>query len=609
MTSKLGTIRDLIAPDGEEDWFDDNGDWTESGVAVLGSYIQELETYKQGYQNTMDELAKYEPDYEGNEGWYSTLGIHSEQEYYDKVEELTDQQYSYTESISDTEQSVVDMYKSSIDAVEEYTQTLVDGYNDYIDSVKEALDAERDLYDFKKNVQKQAKDIAEIERRIMSLSGSTNAADIAERRRLEADLYGAREELDNTYYDHAKESQQNALDSEAEAYEENMTKFVEGLRLSLEEATLNMDEFLVGVTSMVMYNADAVLTKYQETNLPLTTELTNPWEKAKEAVGSYSGDALALMNKWTESGGFFEQFNATGTTNLQSPWNSGTSAATAFKTSVDGVMDDVVDKIATNVQSASSELSRLYQQIKDTEERAANANVDIGSGGSGSGGSGGGSTATFQNPPVTQERKEVDSKILNKYKLTSQQVLALGYGPITLEKFEQLLRDYQIKYSAKYKQVANTQAIERTLKRVVAGEYVTGPLAVRKYAKGTLGTKRDEWAITDELGPELKMYATPEGNLSFMAVGSTVVPADLTKDLMEIADLGVEGLVNTPKFNSGVNVITNAVNKPELNLSFDSLVHVDHCDEGTLKNLEKMVDNKINDFSKQLNYSIKRFTR
>lgn len=603
MTSKLGTIRDLIAPDGEEDWFDDNGDWTESGVAVLGSYIQELETYKQGYQNTVDELAKYEPDYEGNEGWYAALGIHSEQEYYDKVEELTDQQYSYAESISDTEQSVVDMYESSIDAVEEYTQTLVDGYNDYIDSVKEALDEERKLFDFKKNVQKQAKDIAEIERRIASLSGSTNKADIAERRKLEAQLYESRESLNDTYYDHAKDSQGEALDAEASAYEETMTKMVEGMRTSLEEATENMDTFLNRVTIAVSMNAEDVLAKYRETKLPLDDAITNPWENAKKAVGEYGGDAIDLMDVWKKDG-YFAEFSSTAGENLNSPWSSGTSAATAFKTSVDGVMDDVVDKIATNVKTASGELSRLYQQIRDTEARAASANVDIGSDGPG-----GDSTATFQTPPVTQERKEVDSKILNKYKLTSQQVLALGYGPITLEKFEQLLRDYQIKYSAIYKQVANTQAIERSLKRVVSGQYVTGPFAVRQYAKGTLGTKRDEWAITDELGPELKMYATPEGNLSFMAVGSTVVPADLTKDLMEIADLGVEGLVNTPKFNSGVNVITNAVNKPELNLSFDSLVHVDHCDEGTLKNLEKMVDNKINDFSKQLNYSIKRFTR
>jgi hypothetical protein len=144
LTSKLETIRNLIAPDGEEDWFDDEGNWTEAGVAVLGSYLQELETYKQGYQETMDELAKYEPDYESNKAYYETLGIHSEQEYYDKTEELISQQYDFAESISDTEQSVVDMYESSIDAVEEYTETLIDSYNDYIDSVKEALSAERD---------------------------------------------------------------------------------------------------------------------------------------------------------------------------------------------------------------------------------------------------------------------------------------------------------------------------------------------------------------------------------------------------------------------------------------------------------------------------------
>ena len=144
LTSKLETIRNLIAPDGEDDWFDDEGNWTEVGVAVLGSQLQQLEIYKQGYQETMDELAKYESPYAGNESYYESLGIHSEQEYYDKTQELISQQYDYAESISDTEQSVVDMYESNIDAVEEYTETLIDSYNDYIDSVKEALDAERD---------------------------------------------------------------------------------------------------------------------------------------------------------------------------------------------------------------------------------------------------------------------------------------------------------------------------------------------------------------------------------------------------------------------------------------------------------------------------------
>lgn len=106
--------------------------------------MQQLELYKQGYQETMDELANYEPDYKGNEAYYEAMGIHSEQEYYDAVTEIEDKMYDYAESISDTEQSVVEMYESSIDAAEDYFDELIDGYNDYIDSVKEALSAERD---------------------------------------------------------------------------------------------------------------------------------------------------------------------------------------------------------------------------------------------------------------------------------------------------------------------------------------------------------------------------------------------------------------------------------------------------------------------------------
>ena len=82
LVSKLETIRNLMAPNDEEDWFDDEGNWTEAGVAVLGSQLQQLEIYKQGYKDTVDELAKYESPYAGNESYYESLGIHSEQEYY-----------------------------------------------------------------------------------------------------------------------------------------------------------------------------------------------------------------------------------------------------------------------------------------------------------------------------------------------------------------------------------------------------------------------------------------------------------------------------------------------------------------------------------------------
>lgn len=599
LTSKLGTIRDLIAPNGEEDWFDDEGQWTEEGVAVLGAHIQELEFDKEGLKKAQEELDKYDLSYGGNEAYYEALGIHSEQEYYDKVEELTEQQYQYLESINDTEQSIVDMYESNIDAVEEYTETLIDSYNDYIDSVKEALQAERDLYDFKKNVQKQSKDIAAIERRITSLSGSTNASDIAERRRLEADLYGAREELDDTYYDHAKTTQQEALDNEAAAYEETMTRFIDGLRLGLDQATTNMDEFLMSVTSMVTLNADTVLTKYQETELPLGDAITNPWEAAKKAVGNYSGDALDLMNKWTQ-GGFFTTFPETVKGSLTSPWSAGSTAAGAFKTSVSTVMSNVVSNISTNVKTASGELAKLYQQIKDTEKRAAEAKVVVAN-----------SNPTPSPSPSPSPAPTPEPMVKLRGLMKTSREMILGSKSFVDENTETIngtkyYRDSKTGYYYKISDLNSKRKYDGG--RTTGWAIPKGTWFYTKHAKGTTGTTRDEWAITDEpqFGDELVLVPGKDGNLSFMRKGTGIVPADMTQKLLELAQIPTSDLMNKNMTAIVPNITKNDF-KNEFN--FESLVHVDKVDSDTLPKLEKMVDKKIDDFSKALNYSLKRFAR
>ena len=372
-----------------------------------------------------------------------------------------------------------------------------------------------------------------------------------------------------------------------------MNKFVEGLRTSLEEATLNMDEFLMGVTSMVMYNADTVLAKYEETNLPLTTELTNPWIKAKEAVGAYSGNALDLMNQWTREGGFFAQFNTTGTTNLTSPWSAGITAATNFGTDVAGVMSGVVSNIATNVKTASGELSKLYQQIVDTNKMVQSANVA---------------------PPISS--KIVSEITANKQKgyfatatlnINGKELFAVGN---IMPNEERAKNSAKIQLMGEYEKYQHSigipeQAFESSWLKLWSkmAKYTVMP---RYYAKGTSGTGKDEWAITDEpqFGDELTMYATPEGTLSFMRAGSTVVPADLTRELIELPGV-VDGLMNTPKFSSGINMISNAINKPEITIDVENFLKVDRVDKDTLPQLEAMMDKKINDFSRQLNYALK----
>ena len=590
LADQLGTIRELLAD--EDEWFNDSGEWTEDGVAALGTYIQELEIYKNALSETEDELAKYQAAYAGNEAYYDSLGIHSEQEYYDKFTEIQNQYSEYLTMIDDTEDAVVDMYESQIDAVEDYVDTLIDGYNDYIDSVKEALDAERDLYDFKKNVQKQAKDIAELERRIASLSGSTNAADIAERRKLEAQLYESRESLNDTYYEHAKESQQNALEEEASAYEESMNNMVEGLRTSLEEATMNMDEFLMGVTSMVMYNADTILTKYEETNLPLTTELTNPWIEAKKATSDYSGNALDLMNQWTKQGGFFEQFKTSGTTNLSSPWSAGTTAANDFKSEITTVMEGVVSTIESNVAKSKTALSSLTSGVVDTSQKAA--------------------TTNSQSTNNTTDGQLVDGQVVNgKYhtvaslQIGSDTLYGRGQGSSRTaaeDAADIKLSSAYYTYSKKHGNT-NDDKISGMFEKLRSKiKYDT-----QYYAKGTSGVPNNQLAIVDELGPELILHADPTtGRLQYLTKGSGVMTAEATAELMKLADIGVDGLT-MPKFDSGINIMTNYITKPEFNIDIAEFVHVDRVDQSTLPQLEKMMDKKIDDFTRQLNYQLKKF--
>ena len=142
---ELSTIRDLIAPNGEEDWFDDEGMWSDKGTAYLATYINDLKFYESELASVNDKLTKqYNLPYAGNEKDYKELGIDSEQDLYDARDKLIDQQYKYQKGISDTQQSVADMYESQIDAVEEWTNEAIEAYQDYIDVVSEALDAERD---------------------------------------------------------------------------------------------------------------------------------------------------------------------------------------------------------------------------------------------------------------------------------------------------------------------------------------------------------------------------------------------------------------------------------------------------------------------------------
>ena len=134
------------------------------------------------------------------------------------------------------------------------------------------------------------------------------------------------------------------------------------------------------------------------------------------------------------------------------------------------------------------------------------------------------------------------------------------------------------------------------------------PATLPMFAKGTLGTKKDQWAVTDEIGDELVMVPTAQGNISYMRKGTSVMPADISENLVEWGRLN-PNMMNMPSATQGINLMSNYINKPELKIDVENLLRCDNVSEDTLPELKKFVTQELDNFARKLNYSLKRFSK
>ena len=661
--SRLGEEIEFVQGllDGEK-LVDENGNWTEAGITMQGLYVNEMEraaSSAAAYNDQLDNVKNSWTDYQNLvanaedvnadgiidiedistdelDDLYNKYGvvITSEEEFKEKSDELTDSIRAETNAFNDAKNGLVEMHEARVDEIKNGIEEEISAYEEYIDTLQEALDAERDLHDFKNNIKKQSKDIATLERRISALSGSTSAEDIAERRKLEAELADAREGINESFYANSRDAQSKALNDEANAFSQSKEKYITELEKTLEDT-----ETLITNSIMdVLLNADIVYGQLvgiaDKYGFDLSTELTQPWSDASDQATQWkqnleekmtgSGEFAAMIGE----GGVITAFSNGMTTTLTDPWHQAQNAVQSYADFL--TADELGNSLSNTITGFGTQINSLVEKWQDVEDAAKDAHTEqerqVAVGGNPNLGSGSGN-----NNGTNKTYSHSNGYRMSEEEITGLQdvlvsVFGAGldvdgvYGPATkaaVGKAQKTIGVDSDGYYGPETRAAMENYIRNTWLKEYGGSSMYGQaiqemlkqLPLSYYAKGTLGTKKDEWAITDELGDELVMYATPEGRLSYMRAGSAVIPHDLAQELINIGNVGLDGLQNLPQFNSGINLNSNYISKPDVNLTFDSLVHVDNCSQDTLKDLEKMIDNKIDKFSKQLNYSIKRFAR
>lgn len=130
------------------------------------------------------------------------------------------------------------------------------------------------------------------------------------------------------------------------------------------------------------------------------------------------------------------------------------------------------------------------------------------------------------------------------------------------------------------------------------------PYHLNKFARGTTGAKKDQLAILDELGEELQLIPNGKGRLDYIKKGTGIIPADLTSNLMGWGQLDPQDMLdrNRPQIGASPSVVNTEIS---IDCSVGTMVHIEHCDQNTLPDVEKMVNKAFDKHMQTLNNAIR----
>jgi chromosome segregation ATPase len=532
--SELSHLYNLVSD--EKKVVDDAGNWTKDGVTALGLLAQQLEVANFKVEQYGEAIAHLEKDY--------AAGLYSTDEYNEKLAELKENQWGAIEAQESAKKSLIDLNKTRIQAVKDGMQKEIDAYSKLIDRKKEELNLQKESHDFSKQVAEQQKNIADIEKRLAVISGDNSASAIAQKKKLQAELAQAKEELEELYYDHSVEKQQDALDKQLEDYQNNKQNEMDALDESLKnEDQIIKDSYttIAANTELLAQNLSDIADKY---GITLSDSVTKPWLDGADAIGTYQGQLDTSMSAFTEQLKLLKQ------------------ELIDLQVEADKTANSIIN--ATNSKKDKTESARYTppapaQQPSPSPEPAPaipeppskGSSVTVKSSAthfSRNGGNG------------TRMQSWVPGSTFTVYQVSGDEVLLGRNGGYT----------GWVKLSD-----------------------------IEGYAKGSKAINKDQFAFLDEFGEELQLIPDGSGRLSYVKKGTGIIPADLTERLMEWGQLDPSNVLEQSKPTVNAPHVIN--NNIELNLQVGEVVHIDHADNSSIPNIAKAVQAQMDNYMKNVN--------
>ena len=556
----------------------DTGEWTDEGITTLGLYAQKMDA-AEVQAKKYEEQIKYL-----NKNW-KKLG-YTEQEYVDKLDELKSGQYDAIKAYNDTKDAIVDLNKERVDAIKNGIQKEIDAYEELINKKKEELDSEKDLWDFQKNIKDKQKNISDIQRKLDALSSDNSASARAQRAKLQAELAEAQQDLEDTYYERSISDQQEALDKELENFQDAKQEEMDGWDEYLENTEQVVADSLNTITANTNVVYQTLKAMGQEYGLSITESLISPWKEGENAIQAFSERfGLAMSATVDELKKLELEFMKT----MEEIEKSGS-------TSVDTVKNN-----ASGYQSAEYNSVKQEGSSGNAYNGNNNSNANSNSNSNSNNNSGDDDSRSYPYGRASETTGNIKKGAKgNKVKAIQYALNQLGYGNSGTKSIDGIFGSGTASAVKAFQRAMGISADG------IVGNNTRAKFKLKGYAKGTTSANKDQWALLDELGDELVIGAK-NGRITYLEKGTSVIPADLTANLMAWGELNPQSMLDQNRPVVNVPGITN--NNIEVNMEFGSIVHIDTVTNDTLPNLTKTIEKEMDKYMKGLNSQIRKYVR
>ena len=178
--------------------YDDNGQMNSNGLAVQGLHALNYDNYINQAKEYKNELAEIQEQLAADPKNTTLI---------DRYAELLKAQHSAILNAEDEKSAIIDLISDGYDK-------LLDSLQDVIDKRKEALNAEKDLYDYQKNISKLSETKTNIEKQLAVYASGSDSEELkATIQKLQKNLADANEDLADAEYDKYISDQQEILDT------------------------------------------------------------------------------------------------------------------------------------------------------------------------------------------------------------------------------------------------------------------------------------------------------------------------------------------------------------------------------------------------------------